>query len=246
MFKAKTNKIEEIYSKKESQVKFLDKKVFKGKTNVYIDWANVFYWQEKLGWHIEVKRLQQFLTSFDQINSVKIYQGYFEGNKNAEQELLDWESWGLEVRKKPVKEINIDIDLTPYKLEDTAIINRVMLKQLVKKLPIKSIEVINSEIKELNESGTKKLFMHKCNFDVEMASDMRIDSRDDDSIETFVVWSGDSDFVDTVDALDNNHKKVIIFSTKGMVSHELSHSNAYVYDVKKIKNFICWNKEREL
>jgi len=246
MFKAKTNKIEEIYNAKKSHVKFLDKKVFKGKTNVYIDWANVFYWQEKLGWHIEVKRLQQFLTSFDQINSVKIYQGYFEEDKNAEQELLEWESWGLEVRKKPVKEINIDIDLTPFKLEDTTVINRVMLKQLVKKFPVKSIEIINTEIKELNESGTKKLLMHKCNFDVEMATDMRIDSRDDNKIKTFVVWSGDSDFVDTVNALDNDNKKVVIFSTKGMVSHELSHSNAYVYDVKKIKNFVCLNKERVL
>jgi hypothetical protein len=52
--------------------------------------------------------------------------------------------------------------------------------------------------------------------------------------------------VDTVDALDNDNKKVVIFSTKGMVSHELSHSNAYVYDVKNIKNFVCWNKERVL
>lgn len=243
MFKPTTEKIKKIYKERKSQVDFLDKKVFKGKTNIYIDWANVFFWQEKLGWHIEVKRLKQFLSSFQQVNSIKIYQGYFEGNKVAEQELLDWESWGLEVRKKPIKEINISIDLTPFRSDDTTVINRVMLKQLVKKLPVKSIQIINKEIRELNSNGIKKLSMHKCNFDVEMASDMRIDSRDDEKIKTFVVWSGDSDFVDTVNALGSDNKKVAIFSTKGMISYELSHSKAYFYDVKNIKNFICWNKE---
>lgn len=88
--------------------------------------------------------------------------------------------------------------------------------------------------------------MHKCNFDVEMASDIRIDSRDDEKIKTFVVWSGDSDFVDTVNALASDKKSVVVFSTKGMISYELSHSKAYVYDVKNIKNFICWNKEIEV
>ncbi|MGI5898126.1 MAG: NYN domain-containing protein [Candidatus Dojkabacteria bacterium] len=243
MFQPKTERLKELYANKSSQVKFLDKKVFKGKTNVYIDWANVIHWQERLDWHIDVKRLNQFLSSFDQINSVKIYQGYFEEDKTAKQELKDWESWGLEVRKKPVKEINIDINLTPYKLEDTTIINRIMLKPLVKQLPVKSIEVINNEIKKLNDVGTKTLTIHKCNFDVEMASDIRIDSRDDSSIKTFVVWSGDSDFVDTVNALKNDKKKVVIFSTRGMISHELSHSKAYVYDIKNIKNFICWRRE---
>ncbi len=246
MFKPQTERLEKLYTNKSSQVKFLDKKLFKGKTNVYIDWANVFHWQKKLNWHIEVKRLKQFLYSFDQINSVKIYQGYFEGDKTGEQELKDWESWGLEVRTKPVKEINIDIDMTSFKLEDTTIINRVMVKPLVKELPVKSIEAINNEIKDLNESGTKTLTIHKCNFDVEMASDIRIDSRDDSSIKTFVVWSGDSDFVDTVNALKHDRKRVVIFSTRGMISHELSHSKAYVYDIKNIKNFICWSKEMDL
>lgn len=88
----------------------------------------MFFWQKRLGWHIEVKRLQQFLSSFKQVNSIKIYQGYFEGDKVAEHELLEWESWGLEVRKKPIKEININIDLTPFKSEDTTVINRIMLK----------------------------------------------------------------------------------------------------------------------
>lgn len=246
MFKAKTNKIKEIYKEKDSQVKFLDKKIFKGKTNIYIDWANVFHWQPRLGWHIDVKRLQQFLSSFNQINSIKIYHGYFESDESSKKLLLDWESWGLEVIKKPAKEISIDIDLTSYNLEDTTIIKRVMHRQFVKELPIKSIEAINTIIRELNKKGIKKLSIHKCNFDVEMASDIRIDSYNDNSIESFIVWSGDSDFADTVDKLNIKKKNVVVFSTRGMVSYELSHSKAYVYDIKRIKNFICWNKEKDL
>ena len=44
-------------------------------TNVYIDFANVLGWQDKLKWHIDQKRLKQFLDSFTTINSVKFYSG---------------------------------------------------------------------------------------------------------------------------------------------------------------------------
>ncbi len=36
MFKPTTEKIKKIYKERKSQVDFLDKKVFKGKTNIYI------------------------------------------------------------------------------------------------------------------------------------------------------------------------------------------------------------------
>lgn len=37
-----------------------------GRTNIYIDYANVLHWSKKLGWRIDLKRLYQFLSSFSQ------------------------------------------------------------------------------------------------------------------------------------------------------------------------------------
>jgi hypothetical protein len=33
----------------------------KGKTAVFVDWANVHGWEEKLKWKIDLKRLYQYL-----------------------------------------------------------------------------------------------------------------------------------------------------------------------------------------
>jgi len=49
--------------------------VFKAKRMFYIDYENVYYWQEKLGFHIDYKRLKQLFDSFDTINLVKVYKG---------------------------------------------------------------------------------------------------------------------------------------------------------------------------
>ncbi|PIZ77002.1 MAG: hypothetical protein COY04_00770 [Parcubacteria group bacterium CG_4_10_14_0_2_um_filter_7_35_8] len=35
-----------------------------GNFNTYIDYANVRPWADKLGWHVDTKRLMQFLKSF--------------------------------------------------------------------------------------------------------------------------------------------------------------------------------------
>ncbi len=245
MFKPHTKKIEQIYKQKSSQVEFLDTKVFIDKTQIYIDWANVFFWQDKLNWHIDARRLRQFLSSFDQIQSCKIYQGYFQNDKNRIAELDEWEKWGYVVRKKPVKEIRIPINATSHELESTDTLEKVCNRALIRELPIKSVKIFNSELRELNAKGLLELTTHKCNFDVEMASDIRLDVVQENDIESIVIWSGDSDFVDTVDSLIQDKKRVSIFSTRGRVSHELRHSKAFIYDIKNIKNFICWNKERD-
>lgn len=70
---------------------------------------------------------------------------------------------------------------------------------------------------------------------------MLIDYRND--IETFVLWSGDSDFADPVNQLLKDKKNVVIFATARRVSTELAETRARIFDIKKIKEFICWSKE---
>ncbi len=246
MFKPRTRKIGDILRKKSNQVKFLDKKIFLGRTIVYIDWANVYKWQEKLGWHIDTKRLFQFLTSFDQIEKVKLYEGYFEDNVESKENIQRFKDIGFEVRTKPVKEIRVAIDAKSIPLDDTTIIKRVVSNALIKKLPLEAVEQINQMIRNINQNGDFHLIQHKCNFDVEMASDIRVDSLLDESINSFVIVSGDSDFIDTVESLISDKKNVVILGTSGRISYELSTSKAYIYDVKQIKNYICWNRERDV
>ena len=56
MFNAKTSRIEELAKLYSSRIKELEN-IFNKKTNVYIDFANVIHWQDKFGWHIDLKRL---------------------------------------------------------------------------------------------------------------------------------------------------------------------------------------------
>lgn len=69
MFIAKTEKIKEISKEKESILDQLDLLLY-GNVKMYIDYANVKPWSEKLGWHIEIKRLRQFLECFNNIKQV--------------------------------------------------------------------------------------------------------------------------------------------------------------------------------
>jgi Ca2+-binding EF-hand superfamily protein len=73
MFKPKTDRIRMLAARYPRRIQELER-TFDRRTNVYIDFANVRPWATKLGWHVDVKRLKQFLDSFDTINSIKLYQ----------------------------------------------------------------------------------------------------------------------------------------------------------------------------
>lgn len=67
-----------------------------------------------------------------------------------------------------------------------------------------------------------------------------------DNAQTFILWSGDSDFADSVEKLLKVGKKVILFATARKVSAELSNltkKGLIIFDIQKIKDFICWNRE---
>ena len=84
MFKTKTERIRELAEKYPRRIEELER-VFDRPTNVYIDYANVRPWATKLGWHVDLKRLKQFLDSFDTIRSIKLYQGTLTGDAESEQ-----------------------------------------------------------------------------------------------------------------------------------------------------------------
>jgi uncharacterized LabA/DUF88 family protein len=57
--------------------KLLAKQILKlrGKTAVFIDWANVYNWKDKLKWEVDPKRLFNYLKTYEQIKEISFYFG---------------------------------------------------------------------------------------------------------------------------------------------------------------------------
>jgi len=107
---------------------------------------------------------------------------------------------------------------------------------------LETVEYLNNALKKLNGQGIKYIEDKKCNFDVELGRDMLLDYKEKD-VKNFNLWSGDSDFADPIKQLIENDKRVIIFCTARRLSSELNEIGARVFEIKKIKEFICWQKD---
>ena len=212
---------------------------------VYIDYANVRPWSNKLGWHIDIMRLKQFLDSFQVIEAVNFYNGYLEGDKKSERDIKDIENQRYIVRTKPVKVMKFSIDVSSILPNSTTIIDQFIKRSLLRKFDNETIRFLNKKFKDMNKKGKYYIEDRKCNFDVEIGVDMLLDN-EKTKTDTFILWSGDSDFADPAKKLIKAGKKVIIFGTSGKISRELSElrkSGLIIFEVNKIKEFICWNKE---
>lgn len=244
MFTPKTEKIKKIAKDKQAVISQLGS-IFNKPTRIYIDYANVRPWSDKLGWHIDLKRLKQFFDSFDTIEAVNFYNGYLEGNKQSKRGIEEVESQKYVVRTKPVKVMRFSIDVSSIPLDSTALLNQFIRRALLRKYEVGTIEYLNECFKDMNRKGEYFIEDRKCNFDVEIGVDMLLDFERTET-ETFILWSGDSDFVDPLEKLLKAGKKVFLFATARRVSRELSKlrkKGLVIFDIQKVRNFICWNKE---
>jgi hypothetical protein len=64
MFQPKTERIKELAQKYPERILELER-IFDKETNIYIDFANVIRWQDKLKWHIDLGNWLAFRTKFD-------------------------------------------------------------------------------------------------------------------------------------------------------------------------------------
>jgi uncharacterized LabA/DUF88 family protein len=244
MFKPKTERIRQLAEKYPERIREL-KQIFDKSTNIYIDFANVFEWQEKLGWHISIKRLKQLLDSFNTVREVKFYKGTLIGDKQSEDFIEEAKRYHYIVITKPVKIMNLSIDVSSIPLASPEILKQFIRDALLKKLGMETIEYLNTQLKELNQQGKRFIKDLKCNFDVEIGRDMLLDYHSV-TIDNFVLWSGDSDFADPVRQLLLDKKKVTLFATARKVAVELNELKSYglfIFDIQKIREFICWPRE---
>ena len=211
-------------------------------TKVYIDWQNVLHWQEKLGWHFNLKRLKQLFDSFDTVQSVSIYTGILEGNQQSEDQIKEIEDCRYILSTKPVKLMKISIDVSSIPDDSPAILKNFMKKKFLSKLDIDTVKYLNKKLFLLNKQGITYIEEPKCNFDVEMGVDMLLDCERNNN-KTFMLWSGDSDFASPVTQIKNSGKNATLVAVAGKVAPELDETGVFIFDVKKIKEFVCFPKE---
>jgi len=244
MFTPKTDRIRGIASVKTDMIAELEK-LLGGSVRMYIDYANVRPWSTRLGWHIDLKRLKQFLDSFDTVQAVNFYSGYMEGDERSEQDIKDIETYKYTVRTKPVKIMQFAIDASSIPADSTALLDQFVRRSLLRKYEVGTIEYLNDRFRDMNKKGELYIEDRKCNFDVEIGVDMLLDY-ERNGTDVYALWSGDSDFSDPVRQLLQAGKRVVLFATARKVSKELSALRAdglVIFDIQKIRDFICWKKE---
>jgi uncharacterized LabA/DUF88 family protein len=245
MFTPKTERIKIIADEHPRLITKLDF-LLSGRTIMYIDYANIRPWSNKLRFHIDIKRLKQFLDSFSQIGKVHFYQGTLVGDEQSESDIQDLMDRGYVLHTKPVKIMELSIDVTSLQsMHAPDLLSDFIRTPLLKTLTSNQIETLNHHLQNLNQQGIRKLQDRKCNFDVEIGVDMLLDL-ERDSADTFVLWSGDSDFADPIQQLLDAKKKVILFATAGRISRELNglrSAGLVIFDIRDLEKFVCWLRE---
>jgi len=86
----------------------------KGKTAVFVDWANVYGWKKSLKLEVDISVLYKYLKSYREIEEIYLYFGK-DNNPKSEEFLNKAEKIGYRVVTKPVKYILIE-DLEKEKI----------------------------------------------------------------------------------------------------------------------------------
>ena len=208
---------------------------FDAPTGVYIDYANA---RQRLGsasWQIDLCKLKALLDSFGTVTCQKFYFGTLCGDKKSEGFIHRVKKIGFDVQTKPVKIMDISIDATSISTGSPDILQHFISPGLLRSLKLDAIEYLNDQLRDLNKQGITKLKERKCNFDVEIGTAMRLDNHLKQS-ENFCLWSGDSDFANTVECLLDDKRKVTVFGTGGKISYELNglrSKGLEIFDVRK-------------
>ncbi len=107
----------------------------------------------------------------------------------------------------------------------------------IRKLEMSGYSVTTKEVKFIKVSGAPDLL--KGNLDIELALDT---FRLRDTFDTFILFSGDSDFSYLLDLLKDDGKRVIVVSMRGHIAKELIVRAKYIA-LPKLRGFIEKVKE---
>src|SRR3989344_7798389 len=80
----------------------------KPKAKIYIDGANMFYTQKKLGWFIDWKQIKDFLQEKWDVSEVRYYTGVKSDDEKMASFLRYLDNVGITSITKPIKVIKVD------------------------------------------------------------------------------------------------------------------------------------------
>jgi uncharacterized LabA/DUF88 family protein len=173
----------------------------------YLDLTNMFHWQDTLGWKFRIEDVIEQLLSFPNIKEVKVYYGLnLRDKENSEAFHNRIKKAGAVLRTKPMKFLLKDINESMFFQRRT----RTLFDGATK-------DKIRALVEQLHQSGIV-VEEPKCNFDVEMAMDIRDDA---EKLTAVLLFSGDSDLLSPLERLKVKGKKIGIVGVRGKVATEL-------------------------
>lgn len=239
MFKAKTFALGFAAGNHAARVASLEK-LLTDQTIVYIDFGNVREWRKRLGWEIDLKKLKDFLDSFS-VKEVRFYFGTLPKDEKANRFMTLVHRCGYKIRTKAVKRMHISIDLSnTANPQSTDVLSSFVDRTLLNKLSGSAVACLNNELREMNRNGTLHLECWKCNFDVEIGTDMRIAFQLNEA-DSFCLFSGDSDFADPLTVILNARRRVSVFGTARHIASELNALKSrglQIVDVAALRDFL--------
>jgi len=167
------------------------------KAKVYIDGANVFYTQKKLGRSLDWQKVKDYLSQRGDVIEYRYYMGIKKSDEAIKKYLGYLDKINFVVVTKPLKIIQVDNQHPLYQLRN--------YKQI-----------------------------YKCNFDVEIATDISFDRT---TIDEVILFSGDSDFKYLSEKIKNTGKKFTIFASRKTIAWELRLSASehfFIEDIPEI------------
>jgi hypothetical protein len=215
------------------------KDLFVGDTHVYIDNANIGKACEKLGWRVNLKKLKKVLDSTGSVKFIGFYFATMTGDSRSEGFIARAKKEGFTVITKLVKCMNPSINVSSISSQSPGILRSFMSETIIGALTVKAIEYLKQQLLDLNRQGKLCLEVRKCNFDAEIAGDMRIDHALGKA-QTYCLWSRHSDFAHPILQLLEAAGKAIVVA-RGVTAelNELRPDGLVIHDIRKLKHIIC-------
>lgn len=179
----------------------------KGRTAVFIDWANVYGWTHRLGRKVDPRKLYNYLRTYKDVESFYFYYG-LDKHLKSKLFLREVKQIGYNVITKEVKYIPVSIDTSHFKN---------LAKEI--KESLNSIEhLATKDVEKILQILNRKILRRKCDFDMEIALDC---FENLDKYDGFIFFSGDGDFATLYERLIQAKKQVVVIYTSGHIGREI-------------------------
>ena len=188
----------------------------RGKTAVFIDWANVYGWKKSLKREVDPKKLYKYLKSYKEIKEINFYSG-LDKHPKSNKFLDDVGKIGFNVGTKEVKYIPVDLESSHFK----------NLSHEIKDSLASIADIKATEVEKVLQILRRKVLRRKCDFDMEICIDTHRSINN--GFESFLFFSGDGDFAPLYKLLIDLHKQVIVIFAHGHMGKEIYKINKGIF-----------------